>query len=150
MNILGISAFYHDSAAAFLEDGTIIAAAQEERFTRKKQDSGFPSHAIQYVLDESGYSLQQVDVIVFYDKPFLKLERLLESYLSYAPRGIRSFIAAMPVWLKEKMFLKRMIRQSLTDMGFEGVKKYPYYFLSIIFRMQRVHFIHRPLKRLRY
>ena len=104
MNILGISAFYHDSAAAFLEDGTIIAAAQEERFTRKKQDSGFPSHAIQYVLDESGYSLQQVDVIVFYDKPFLKLERLLESYLSYAPRGIRSFIAAMPVWLKEKCF----------------------------------------------
>ena len=128
MNILGISAFYHDSAAAFLEDGTIIAAAQEERFTRKKQDSGFPSRAIQYVLDESGYSLQQVDVIVFYDKPFLKLERLLESYLSYAPRGIRSFIAAMPVWLKEKMFLKRMIRQSLTEMGFEGVKKIPLLF----------------------
>ena len=128
MNILGISAFYHDSAAAFLEDGTIIAAAQEERFTRKKQDSGFPSHAIQYVLDESGYSLQQVDVIVFYDKPFLKLERLLESYLSYAPRGIRSFIAAMPVWLKEKMFLKRMIRQSLTEMGFKGVKKIPLLF----------------------
>ena len=128
MNILGISAFYHDSAAAFLEDGAIIAAAQEERFTRKKQDAGFPSNAIQYVLDESGYSLQQVDVIVFYDKPFLKLERLLESYLSYAPRGIRSFIAAMPVWLKEKMFLKRMIRQSLTEMGFEGVKKIPLLF----------------------
>jgi carbamoyltransferase len=128
MNILGISAFYHDSAAALLEDGTIIAAAQEERFTRKKQDAGFPSNAIQYVLDESGYSLQQVDVIVFYDKPFLKLERLLESYLSYAPRGIRSFIAAMPVWLKEKMFLKRMIRQSLTEMGFEGVKKIPLLF----------------------
>ncbi len=128
MNILGISAFYHDSAAAFLEDGTIIAAAQEERFTRKKQDAGFPSNAIQYVLDESGYSLQQVDVIIFYDKPFLKLERLLESYLSYAPRGIRSFITAMPVWLKEKMFLKRMIRQSLTEMGFEGVKKIPLLF----------------------
>ena len=128
MNILGISAFYHDSAAAFLEDGAIIAAAQEERFTRKKQDAGFPSNAIQYVLDESGYSLQQVDVIVFYDKPFLKLERLLESYLSYAPRGIRSFIAAMPVWLKEKMFLKRMIRQSLTEMGFEEVKKIPLLF----------------------
>ena len=128
MNILGISAFYHDSAAAFLEDGAIIAAAQEERFTRKKQDAGFPSNAIQYVLDESGYSLEQVDVIVFYDKPFLKLERLLESYLSYAPRGIRSFIAAMPVWLKEKMFLKRMIRQSLTEMGFKGVKKIPLLF----------------------
>ena len=128
MNILGISAFYHDSAAAFLEDGAIIAAAQEERFTRKKQDAGFPSNAIQYVLDESGYSLQQVDAIVFYDKPFLKLERLLESYLSYAPRGIRSFIAAMPVWLKEKMFLKRMIRQSLTEMGFKGVKKIPLLF----------------------
>ena len=78
MNILGISAFYHDSAAAFLEDGAIIAAAQEERFTRKKQDAGFPSNAIQYVLDESGYSLEQVDVIVFYDKPFLKLERLFK------------------------------------------------------------------------
>ena len=128
MNILGISAFYHDSAAAFLEDGDIIAAAQEERFTRKKQDAGFPTNAIQYVLAESGYSLQQVDAIVFYDKPFLKLERLLESYLSYAPRGIRSFIAAMPVWLKEKMFLKRMIRQSLTEMGFEGVKKIPLLF----------------------
>lgn len=128
MNILGISAFYHDSAAAFLEDGAIVAAAQEERFTRKKQDAGFPSNAIQYVLDESGYSMQQVDVIVFYDKPFLKLERLLESYLSYAPRGIRSFIAAMPVWLKEKMFLKRMIRQSLTEMGFEEVKKIPLLF----------------------
>mgnify|MGYP001234106959 CR=1 FL=1 len=128
MNILGISAFYHDSAAVFLEDGAIIAAAQEERFTRKKQDAGFPSNAIQYVLGESGYSLQQVDVIVFYDKPFLKLERILESYLSYAPRGICSFIAAMPVWLKEKMFLKRMIRQSLTEMGFEGVKKIPLLF----------------------
>ena len=95
-----------------------------------------------------GTLLQQVDAIVFYDKPFLKLERLLESYLSYAPRGIRSFIAAMPVWLKEKMFLKRMIRQSLTEMGFEGVKKIPLLFPSIIFRMPRVRFIHRPSKRL--
>lgn len=128
MKILGISAFYHDSAAAFLEDGHIIAAAQEERFTRVKHDAGFPSSAIAYVLEESGYHLSDLDAIVFYDKPFLKLERLLESYLSYAPRGIRSFIMAMPVWLKEKMFLKRMIRQSLEEMGYEGVKNIPLLF----------------------
>ncbi len=128
MKILGISAFYHDSAAAFLEDGHILAAAQEERFSRIKHDAGFPSHAVDYVLQEAGYDLSHVDAIVFYDKPFLKLERLLESYLSYAPRGIRSFIMAMPVWLKEKMFLKRMIRQSLEDMGFEGVKSIPFLF----------------------
>ncbi|MEL0010710.1 MAG: carbamoyltransferase [Bacteroidota bacterium] len=128
MKILGISAFYHDSAAAFLEDGHILAAAQEERFSRIKHDAGFPTHAVDYVLQEAGYDLSHVDAIVFYDKPFLKLERLLESYLSYAPRGIRSFIMAMPVWLKEKMFLKRMIRQSLEDMGFEGVKNIPLLF----------------------
>lgn len=128
MKILGISAFYHDSAAAFLEDGHIVAAAQEERFTRIKHDAGFPSSAVAYVLEESGYNLSDLDAIVFYDKPFLKLERLLESYLSYAPRGIRSFIMAMPVWLKEKMFLKRMIRQSLEEMGYEGVKKIPLLF----------------------
>ncbi len=128
MKILGISAFYHDSAAAFLEDGHILAAAQEERFSRIKHDAGFPTHAVDYVLQEAGYDLSHVDAIVFYDKPFLKLERLLESYLSYAPKGIRSFIMAMPVWLKEKMFLKRMIRQSLEDMGFEGVKNIPLLF----------------------
>ena len=113
MNILGISAFYHDSAAALLQDGLLVAAAQEERFTRKKHDPGFPTQAVKYCLEEAGISLNQVDVIVFYDKPLLKFERLLETYYDHAPKGIQSFITAIPVWLKDKLFLKRLIRQEL-------------------------------------
>jgi len=111
LRILGISALYHDSAAAFIEDGRIIAAAQEERFTRKKQDADFPVNAIDYCLDESGGTLANVDFVAFYDKPFLKFERLLETYLSFAPKGFTSFRIAMPLWLKEKLFQKDMLRK---------------------------------------
>ena len=113
MKILGISAFYHDSAAAYIEDGKIIAAAQEERFTRKKHDPGFPTHAVKFCLEYGGVALKDLDAIVFYDKPLLKMERLLETYYAFAPKGLRSFLTAIPVWLKEKMFLKRMLYQEL-------------------------------------
>ncbi len=113
MRILGVSAFYHDSAAALVVDGKIIAAAQEERFTRRKHDSGFPAEAVCYCLEEGGLSLDEVDHIAFYDKPFLKFERLLETYLAFAPRGFKSFRTAMPVWMKEKLFQKRLLRQEL-------------------------------------
>ncbi len=113
MNILGVSAFYHDSAASIVQDGVITAAAQEERFTRKKHDDGFPVKAIQYCLKETGLTIDQLDAIVFYDKPLLKFERLLETYYAYAPKGIRSFIMAIPIWLKDKMFLKKLIRDEL-------------------------------------
>jgi carbamoyltransferase len=113
MRILGLSAFYHDSAAALVEDGVVVAAAQEERFTRKKHDPGFPTQAAAYCLEEAGVGLDQVDHIAFYDKPFLKFERLLETYLAFAPRGFKSFRMAMPVWLKEKLFQKRMLREEL-------------------------------------
>lgn len=115
--ILGIAAYYHDSAAALIVDGKIIAAAQEERFTRKKHDPGFPAQAIAYCLKEAGISLQELDQIVFYDKPLIKFERLLETYLSYAPRGMTSFIAAMPVWLKEKLYLKATLKKELAKLG---------------------------------
>jgi carbamoyltransferase len=113
MRILGISAFYHDSAAALVENGKIVAAAQEERFTRKKQDSGYPTNAIAYCLDEVGVRLDDVDFVAFYDKPFLKFERLLETYLAFAPRGFGSFRMAMPVWLKEKLFQKNLLKNEL-------------------------------------
>ncbi len=111
MRILGISAFYHDSAAALIEDGRIVAAAQEERFTRKKHDAGFPENAIRYCLAESGGDLADVDFVAFYDKPFLKFERLLETYLAFTPRGFSSFKMAIPVWLKEKLFQKDLLRK---------------------------------------
>ena len=117
VTILGISAYYHDSAAALLVDGEIVAAAQEERFTRKKHDPAFPTHAVNYCLAEAGISLADVDFVAFYDKPFVKFERLLETYLHYAPRGIRSFIAAMPVWLKEKLLLKATIKKALCSLS---------------------------------
>jgi carbamoyltransferase len=107
--VLGISAFYHDSAAALVTDGRIVAAVQEERFTRKKNDSGFPRNAIQYCLEEADIGLGDVDHVVFYEKPFLKFERLLETYLAFAPRGFRSFRIALPIWLKEKLFQKRLL-----------------------------------------
>ncbi len=113
MKILGISAFYHDSAAAVIDGEEIIAAAQEERFTRKKHDPGFPTNAVRYCLEYSGLRIDELDAIVFYDKPLLKFERLLETYYGFAPKGLRSFIMSMPVWLREKMFLKRMIYEEL-------------------------------------
>jgi carbamoyltransferase len=113
MNILGISAYYHDSAACLIRDGEIIAAAQEERFTRKKHDARFPAHAVRYCLREGGSSVAALRYIVFYDKPLVKFERLLETYLSFAPKGVQSFVAAMPVWLKEKLFLKNLLYNEL-------------------------------------
>lgn len=109
MDILGLSAYYHDSAACLVRDGRIIAAAQEERFTRKKHDSGFPAQAVRYCLREGQVSLSEVRHVVFYDKPLLKFERLLETYLAFAPKGVASFLTAMPVWLKEKLYLKRLL-----------------------------------------
>ena len=113
MYILGISAFYHDSAACLIKDGEIIAAAQEERFTRKKHDAGFPSHAIKYCLKEAGIAANEIDNIVFYEKPFVKFERLLETYLAFAPKGFTSFAKAMPVWIKDKLFQKNAIIKEL-------------------------------------
>ena len=125
MRILGISAFYHDSAAALLVDGRITAAAQEERFTRKKQDARFPEHAIAYCLDEAGIKLDDVDYVVFYEKPFLKFERLLETYVAFAPRGFQSFAMAIPVWIREKLFQKDIIRRELQKFasGFDWKNK---------------------------
>src|SRR5919205_1388764 len=113
MHILGISAHYHDSAAALVSDGEIIAAAQEERFTRKKHDSSFPQHAIDYCLREAGLRLDQVDYLAFYEKSLIKFDRLLETYLAYAPDGFRSFRTAMPVWLKNKLYMRRRLRGDL-------------------------------------
>jgi carbamoyltransferase len=116
MHVLGISAYYHDAAACLVRDGEIVAAVQEERFTRKKHDAAFPAHAITYCLAEAGITPQQVDHVVFYDKPFLKFERLLETYLAFAPRGFRSFATSLPVWLKDKLFQKTMIAKALTEL----------------------------------
>ena len=118
ITILGISAFYHDSAACLVKDGEIVAAAQEERFTRKKHDSNFPKHAIDYCLQQAKISSNQLDYVGFYDKPFLKFERILENYLGVAPRGWRSFMTAMPIWVKEKLFTREIIRRELG--GYEG------------------------------
>jgi len=121
MNILGISAFYHDSAACFLKDGEIIAAAQEERFTRKKHDAGFPTHAIQYCLKEAGIAAKDIDNVVFYEKPFVKFERLLETYLAFAPKGFTSFAKAMPVWTKDKLYQKSALIKELKSTLDESV-----------------------------
>jgi len=118
VNIIGVSAYYHDSAACLVQDGEIKAAAQEERFSRKKHDHRFPTGAFNYCLKEGGLKgPEEVDYVVFYDKPLMKFERLLETYLAFAPRGIRSFVTAMPVWLKEKLFLKRLLQKELTALG---------------------------------
>ena len=118
MYILGISAFYHDSAACLLKDGQIIAAAQEERFTRKKHDAGFPSNAIEYCLREGGGGASKIDSVVFYEKPFVKFERLLETYFAFVPRGFKSFVSAMPLWIKEKLFQKsRLIKELSLTLG---------------------------------
>ncbi len=123
--ILGISAFFHDSAAALVIDGKVIAAAQEERFTRIKHDKNYPINAIKYVLKESNLSLEDIDEIVFFEKPFLKFERLLEMYLAFAPKGFRSFLSSMPIWLKEKLFLKKHLFDLLkkTDKKFQNIDK---------------------------
>ncbi|NNF61553.1 MAG: carbamoyltransferase [Gammaproteobacteria bacterium] len=123
--ILGISAYYHDSAAALLADGEVLAAAQEERFSRKKHDSHFPVGAIRYCLEESGVKLTELSNVVFYDKPLVKFERLLETYLSYAPKGIRSFLAAMPVWLKEKLYLRTTLKRELMSLADCSEKELP-------------------------
>ena len=122
MDILGLSAYYHDSAACLVRDGRIVAAAQEERFTRHKHDPGFPAQAIRYCLREGGTTLADVRYLVFYDKPLLKFERLLETYLAYAPKGVASFLTAMPIWLKEKLYLKNLLRKECAQLA-EGNKK---------------------------
>ncbi len=125
MRILGLSAFYHDSAAALIEDGRIVAAAQEERFTRKKHDAGFPGNAVEFCLERGGAGMSDVDFVAFYDKPFLKFERLLETYVAFAPRGFQSFKMAMPVWLREKLFQKNLLRRKLRafEAGFDWKNK---------------------------
>ncbi|NQU08638.1 MAG: carbamoyltransferase [Candidatus Abyssubacteria bacterium] len=115
--ILGISAFYHDSAAALILDGEIVAAAQEERFTRKKHDSSFPIHAVSYVLREGGMTADDLTAAAFYDKPYIKFERLLETYHAFAPRGLRSFLSAMPVWIKEKLLMRQLLKRELAKLG---------------------------------
>lgn len=120
--ILGISAYYHDSAAALLMDGEIVAAAQEERFTRVKHTSDFPHHAAKFCLEEGGLQINDLDCIAFYDKPYLKFERLLETYHAFSPRGLNSFAAAMPVWIKEKLFMRKMLNDSIAKIGQGKVK----------------------------
>lgn len=126
--ILGISAYYHDSAAALIRDGAIVAAAHEERFSRKKHDAGFPGHAVRYVLEEAAVELHQIAGIAFYDKPFLKFERLLETYHALAPRGLGSFLASMPVWIKEKIFMRSMLEEALRPLLPAGVALPTLYF----------------------
>jgi carbamoyltransferase len=129
--ILGVSAFYHDSAAALLIDGQIVAAAQEERFTRKKHDPSFPVNACRYVLQEAGLKYKDLSAVAFYDKPFLKFERLLETYHAFAPGGFVSFLSAMPVWIKEKLFMRRMLKEELAKLGDGTVPMfYPEHHLS--------------------
>ncbi len=125
MNIIGISAYYHDSAAALIRDGEIVAAAQEERFTRKKHDPRFPGNAISYCLEEAGLGMSDIDYVIFYDKPFVTFERLLETYLAYVPAGFKSFITAIPVWLKEKLFLKKTLKTELTKLANGDSSKLP-------------------------
>lgn len=125
MNILGISAYYHDSAAALVRDGQILAAAQEERFSRKKHDARFPQNAIQYCLSTAQLRIQDLDYIAFYEKPLITFERLLETYLAYAPRGFRSFVAAMSVWLQEKLYLKTVLKKELAKLGDCKTKQLP-------------------------
>src|SRR5438045_2295863 len=120
MRILGISAYYHDSAAALVDDGKVIAAAQEERFTRKKHDSEFPHHAIRSCLESTGTRPDELDLVAFYDKPLLKFERLLETYLAFAPHGFRSFRQALPLWLKEKLFQRQGLPERPESMRSKG------------------------------
>ena len=124
-SILGVSAFYHDSAAALVIDGKIIAAAQEERFSRIKHDSSYPFNAVEYVLKQEKLKLSEIDYVVFYEKPFLKFERLLETYVSFAPKGFKSFCMSMPIWLKDKLFQKKILFNELKkhDNNFINIEK---------------------------
>jgi carbamoyltransferase len=117
MNILGISAYYHDSAACLVRDGEVVAAAQEERFTRRKHDHRYPSRAVEFCLKRAGISANDLDYVAFYDKPLLKFERLLETYLDYAPSGLRSFLMAMPLWLREKLWIREQVAK---ESNFKG------------------------------
>lgn len=128
--ILGISAFYHDSAAVLLIDGKLVAAAQEERFTRQKQDASFPRHAIEYVLQEAGIKGEEVTHVAFYEKPFIKFERLLETYHVFAPKGFGSFVRAMPLWIKEKLYIKKSLRENLQQWGIRAAIFFPGHHLS--------------------
>ena len=123
--ILGISAYYHDSAAALIVDGKIVAAAQEERFTRKKQDSNFPHYATRFVLEEAGCDIGDLTAVVFYDKPYIKFERLLETYHAFAPRGLTSFLSAIPVWLKDKLFMRKLLSDALARVSEKKTQKRP-------------------------
>jgi carbamoyltransferase len=117
VNILGISAYYHDSAASLVRNGEIIAAAQEERFSRKKHDERFPAHAIDYCLREGGITTADLDYVAFYEKPFVKFDRILHSYLAYGPRGIQSFLKAIPLWIKDKIWMKSELQKKLNFAG---------------------------------
>jgi carbamoyltransferase len=139
--ILGISAFYHDSAAALLRDGVVIAAASEERFTRRKGDAAFPARAVEYCLHEAGTTAAQLDYVGFYDKPLLKFERILETYLSVAPRGFGQFLKAGPLWIKEKLYQDRELRTALGD--WDGRCSTP----SIMNRTPRAHSTRHPSRR---
>ena len=145
--ILGISAFYHDSAACLLKDGKIIAAAQEERFTRIKHDPSYPHNAVEFVLNYANLRLSEVDQIVFFEKPFFKFERLLETYVAMAPKGFAQFSKSMPAWLREKLFQKKMLFNLLKqhDYNFSDSKKF--FFLNIILVTQLVLFFHLRLKK---
>ena len=152
-SILGISAYYHDSAACLVQDGQIVAAAQEERFTRKKHDAGFPSHAVEYCLSQGGVAIGEVDYLVFYDKPLIKFERLLETYLSYAPQGIRSFLTAIPVWIKEKLFLRNLLDKALREVGGLGenmMLSLPCFLVNIMNPMRPRRFSLRPFRKPSY
>ena len=129
-SILGISAFYHDSAACILINGKIVAAAQEERFTRKKHDSSFPQNAVEFVLEYAKLKLSEVDQIIFFEKPFLKFERLLETYVAFAPKGFLSFSKAVPIWIKEKLFQKNLLENKLKDHDINYDKKKENLFFS--------------------
>jgi len=122
MYILGISAYYHDSAACIIKDGEIIAAAQEERFTRKKHDHRFPINAINFCISSTGINVNELSYVAFYDKPFLKFERLLETYITFAPKGLKSFLKAMPLWIKEKLWIKDLIKK---EINFDGEVIFP-------------------------
>jgi len=147
MIVLGISCFYHDSAAAIIIDGKIKAAAEEERFTRKKHDRNFPHNSIKYCLDELKITLEEVDSIVFYDKPILKFDRILESYFTSSPHGLKQFLKSIPNWIKEKIFFKRLVSKSLSLIA--PCKKL-FTSANIISLMQLLHFFHHLIEMLQF
>ena len=151
MYILGISAFYHDSAASLIKNGEIVAAAQEERFTRQKNDSSFPHRAIKYCINEAKINASDIIKVLFYEKPFLKFERLKDTYLAFAPQGFQSFSKAMPLWIKEKLFQKRILMKNLTAcLMKQQIERNVYFLQSIIFHTPPVHSIHHLFKGQQY